>query len=40
MPRLDHVDQAVSDYSRALDLEPNNATAYHNRAALFERLAE
>ncbi len=30
--------QAVDDYSRALLLEPSNATGLHNRAALYERL--
>jgi Flp pilus assembly protein TadD len=34
---MDNVDSALSDYSKALELEPNNSTAYHNRAMLFER---
>lgn len=25
------------DYSVALELEPKNSTAYHNRGALYER---
>lgn len=28
----------MSDYTRALEIQPGNATAYHNRASLFERL--
>lgn len=36
--RLDHVEDAIADYSRALELEPANATALHNRGALYERL--
>jgi hypothetical protein len=28
----------VADYSRALQIEPANATALHNRGSLFERL--
>ncbi len=31
------MDDAVKDYTKALELEPRNATAYHNRASLFER---
>ena len=36
--RLDNIEEAIADYSRALELEPHNSTAYHNRASLFERL--
>jgi tetratricopeptide (TPR) repeat protein len=32
--------EAVKDYPVALQLEPENATAYHNRGSLFERLGK
>lgn len=36
--RLGHFEEAVADYSKALQIEPSNATALHNRGSLFERL--
>ena len=33
-----NIDEAIQDYTRALELEPGNATAYHNRGSLYERV--
>lgn len=31
-------EEAVADYTRALDIEPGNPAALHNRGSLYERL--
>lgn len=36
--RLKRYAEAVKDYTHALEIEPNNSTAYHNRGSLLERL--
>lgn len=36
--RLSQFEEAVFDYSKALQVEPTNSTALHNRGSLFERL--
>ena len=31
-------EEAIKDYTKALEIEPENSTAYHNRGSLLERL--
>ncbi len=35
MMMLDQIDEALKDYSRAVELSPNNAIAYSNRGAVY-----
>jgi Flp pilus assembly protein TadD len=35
---MGRLDEAVSDYSRALELDARNANAYHNRGSTLDKL--
>ena len=34
---MDEVDQALADFNRAIELDPNNAVFYLNRGAVYQR---
>jgi tetratricopeptide (TPR) repeat protein len=36
--RDDRFDEALSDYTRALEVQPGNANVFHNRGNIYERL--
>ena len=38
--RLGKFERAVADYTRALELNPNYARAYHNRGLAYDQLGE
>ena len=40
MMMLDQIDEALNDYSRAIELNPNDAAAYINRAAAYISLRQ
>jgi hypothetical protein len=34
---IDEIDRAISDFDRAIQLEPDNAIRYYNRGIAFSR---
>jgi Flp pilus assembly protein TadD len=40
LDHLDRLEEAIADYNTAVKLEPSNATAFHNRGSLHERLGD
>lgn len=37
-PQMGRLEQAVTDYTRAIELEPRNANAYHNRGSTSDKV--